>query len=261
MFKKTILSLIVLLLVYINISNVYADDFSDAIVKAKKKFKDAANKDDSPALLKVRGDFERILQLKKNQWLVDYYMAYTDLMLAYFEMDKKNNDVIKKYTESCLDLLNKATDLKDDFAEAWIVKLSANTLRFTYEMDKMNDIIAKLAEAKDKATQLEPNNPRLYLVDGANTYYTPEAFGGGPDKALPLIQKSWDLFQTYKPIDETYPDWGKEQAAGYLALCYIQKDDLPTAKKWIDKGLEAAPDSGFLKSYVQKQYDDKANKK
>src|SRR5689334_9985961 len=142
MLKKTILSTIMIIFIFAAINKSKADDFSDAIVKAKKKFKDAANKDDSPALLKVRGDFERILQLKKNQWLVDYYMAYTDLMLAYFEMDKKNNDVIKKYTESCLDLLNKATDLKDDFAEAWIVKLSANTLRFTYEMDKMNDIIA-----------------------------------------------------------------------------------------------------------------------
>lgn len=261
MFKKTILSIIILFSAYIAVSNVYSDDFSDAIVKAKKKFHDAANKDDSKELLKVRGDFERILQLKKNQWLVYYYMGNTDLMLAYFEMDKKNNDVIKKYTESSLDLLNKATDLKDDFAEAWILKLSANTLRFVYEPDKMNDIIAKLAEAKDKATLLDPTNPRLYLVDGSNTYYTPEAFGGGPDKALPILQKSWDLFQTYKPVDETYPDWGKDQAAGTIALCYIQKDNLPEAKNWIDKGLEAAPDSGFLKVYVQKQYDDKINKK
>lgn len=257
--KKTILSLTILLLVFIGV-NVHADDFSDAIVKAKKKFNDAANNDDSKALLKVRGDFERILQLKKNVWLVNYYMANTDLMLSYLEMQSQNKDVIKKYNESAIDLLNKSTDLKDDFAEAWILKIAAQGGRWFYEPDKMNEIIAKISEAKDMVKKLEPDNPRYFIETGNGLYYTPEAFGGGPDKALPEYQKSWDLFQTYKPKDETYPDWGKDQAAGFIAMCYIQKDDLPNAKKWIDTGLAAVPDSGFLKNYVQKQYDEKAKK-
>ncbi len=237
-----------------------ADDFSDAIVKAKKNFKDANNKGDTKDLLKVRGDFERILQLKKNLWLVNYYMADIDLILSYMQWKDKNFDVMKKYNESAIDLLNKSTDLKDDFAEAWVLKFAAQGFRFSYEPDKMNDILTKMTEAKDKATKLDPDNPRLYLIDGGNVLYTPESFGGGADKALVILQKSWDLFQTYKPKDETYPDWGIDQAAGDIALCYLQKDDLPNAKKWIDKGLEIAPDSGFLKDYIQKQYDDKAKK-
>lgn len=259
--KKIILSLTILILALLNISKTYADDFSDAIVKAKKNLNDAINNGTSKDLLKVRGDFERILQFKKNQWLVDYYLADVDLQLSYLEMKDKNSDNnIKKYTESSIDLLNKSTDLKDDFAEAWILKFAANGSRFVYEPDKMNDILTKLTEAKDKATKLEPDNPRLYLIDGGNLLYTPESFGGGADKAIVVLQKSWDLFQTYKPKDETYPDWGIDRAAGNMALCYLQKDDLPNAKKWIDKGLEVTPDSGFIKYYVQKQYDEKAKK-
>ena len=249
------LTVFIILLCMIAISNIKADDYSDAIVKAKKKLNEAANKNDKAELLKIRGDFERILQLKKNEWMVNYYMASIDFILSYGAIEANNNEEIKKYTESSLALLDKSTDANDQFAEAWIMKLAVNSNRWIYDMQKMNDIIGKLTEAKDNATKLEPENPRLYLIDGMNTYYTPENYGGGVDKAMPLLEKSWDLFQTFKPKDETYPDWGKDQAAGMVALCYVKKEKLEDAKKWIDKALEMNPDSGFIKGYVMKEYE------
>jgi tetratricopeptide (TPR) repeat protein len=240
--------------------NTYGDDFSDAIIRAKKDFLAASNKNDKAALTKVRGQFERILQLKKSEWLVDYYLADVDLVLSYTAIQDKNNDDLKKYTESSMKLLDKCTDLKDDFAEAYILKMAVNGNRYMYEMDKMNDIIAKQSEAKDKAKRLEPDNPRFYLVDGYGVYYTPEAFGGGVDNSLPLFQKSYDLFQTYKVKDETYPDWGYDMASGMLAMCYIKQGKMDDAKKYLDKALEINPDSGFIKNEVQKEYD-KANSK
>ena len=129
-----------------------------------------------------------------------------------------------------------------------------------YEPNKMNDIIAMQTEAKELAKKHDPDNPRLYLVDGMNSYYTPEMFGGGVDKAQPLFEKSYELFKTYKPVDETYPNWGIDQVCGYLALCSIKNDKLDDAKSWIDKGLEEDPDSDFIKNQVQKEYDKKAGK-
>ena len=232
-----------------------ADDFSDAIVKAKKKLGEAMNKNDKASLLKVRGDFERILQLKKNEWIVNYYLASIDFAFSYIGIEEKNNDDVKKYTESAISLLNKATDANDQFAEAWILKLAVNSNRWIYDFASMNDIIAKQTEAKTNAAKIEPDNPRLHLIDGMNVYYTPENFGGGVEKAQPLFEKSWELFQTYKPKDETYPEWGKDQAAGMLALCYVKNEKLDEAKKWIDKGLEISPESGFIKNYVMKEYE------
>lgn len=258
--KKIILTLFIIMFSLVNANLLKADDYTDAMVKAKKKLSNAANNNDKAALLKVRGDFERILQLKKNEWMVNYYLASIDFILSYGAIEAKNNDDIKKYTESSLALLNKATDANDQFAEPWILKMAVNSNRWIYDLQSMNDIIAKLTEAKETSKKLDPDNPRFYLIDGTNTYYTPENFGGGTEKALPLLEKSWELFQSYKPKDETYPDWGKDQAAGMIALCYIKDDKLDEAKKWMDKGLEAMPESGFLKSYVQKEYDEKAKK-
>ena len=238
-------------------SYLFADDFSEAVLKAKKKLKESENTNDQSKLLKVRGDFERILQLKKNQWLIYYYMGLIDFSISYQYTEKQDKDAIKKYTQSSLDQLDECLNMKEDFAEAWILKLAVNSNRWMYEPDKMNDIMAKQTEAKDMSKKYDPDNPRLYLIDGMNTYYTPEQFGGGIDKAQPLFEKSYDLFQTYKTVDETYPEWGEYQAMGMLAMCYIGKDKLDDAKKWIDKGLEKYPDSGFLKDYVMKEYEKK----
>jgi len=248
-------TLAIVMICSLSFSSLKADDFSDAIVKAKKKLGEAMNKNEKAALLKVRGDFERILQLKKNPWIVNYYLASIDFAFSYIGIEEKNNDDVKKYTESSLALLDKATEANDEFAEAWILKLAVNSNRWIYDSQSMNDILAKQAEAKDRAKKLEPGNPRLYLIDGMNTYYTPESFGGGVEKAQPLFEKSWELFQTYIPKDETYPEWGKDQAAGMLALCYIKNEKLDDAKKWIDKALEVSPESGFIKNYVMKEYE------
>ena len=259
---KTKLVLCILFLFSLVIfKNAFGDDFSDAILKARKDFNAASNKNDKDALLKVRGEFERILQLKKNEWLVNYYLSHVDFMLSYTGIvDGKPNDDVKKYTESSLKMLDKCTDMKDDFAEAYVLKMAVNSNRFMYEPDKLNDIIAKISENKERAMKLDPYNPRLYLIDGMNTYYTPEAFGGGAEKSLPMFQKSYDLFGTYKPADDTYPNWGNDLCAGMLALCEIKLGKLDDAKKYMDKGLEINPESGFIKGQVQKEYDDAVSK-
>lgn len=73
-----------------------------------------------------------------------YYLAYCDFMLSWSYMaEKPNKDNLKKYTESALELFDKATDEKDDFAEAYVLKMSVNSNRWQYEPGKMNDILAK----------------------------------------------------------------------------------------------------------------------
>lgn len=259
--KKTFLTIFIVLFSLAANKSIFADDFSDAIIKARAKFDSTSSINDVDGMLKARGDFQRILQLKKNQWLVNYYLGSVDVVLAYTAMRNQNNDDVKKYTESALMLLDKCTDEKDDFAEAWILKVAAESNRWQYESDKMQDIISKQTDAKTKAKKLDPDNPRYYLIDAMITYYTPAAFGGGYDKAMPVFKTSWDKFQTYKPVDDTYPNWGRDQAAGMIAMCYIQDDKLTDAKSWMDKGLEASPNSGFIKNYVQGEYDKKANSK
>ena len=241
----------------LNISNSYADDFTEAMLDAKKNLKAAVDNFDEKELLKVRGEFERIKQLKKDLWLVDYYVALADYNIALTGLEGKDNDKIQKYTESGLDMIDKSILLRDDFADAYILQVFLNFNRWNYEPTKMNEIIAAVKEADALAKKNEPDNPRYYLVNGISKFYTPEEFGGGVDNAIPDLEKSCELFSTRVEPSEIYPDWGYDMALGYMALCMIKRDDegdMEKAKEYIDKALEVNPTSGFIKGYVMKEY-------
>lgn len=256
--KKTLL--LVLLLITFGLNTVLKadDDFTKAIVKAKASLRTAINKYDEKEMIKARGQFERILQLKKNTWLVNYYLALCDYNISTTGMESKDNDKVKKYTQSGLELLDKSILERDNFADAYVLRMSLTYNRFQYEMDKMQSIIADVTAAEETAKKLDPTNPRFYLVQGIATFYTPAAFGGGVDKATPMLEKSVELFSLIKNSDETLPDWGNSGAYGYLALCQLDAGKLAEAKANMDKGLALDPDSKFLTGYVKKEYDEKA---
>ncbi len=259
--NKTFKILLLLVALVMMHSSLRADDFTDAILKAKKNLQTAMNNYDEKALIKVRGEFERILQLKKHDWIVNYYLALCDFGMSYSSMrgEKQDKEKLKKHTESALLLLEKSILVRDDFADAWILKLSLNFNRWIYEQDRMNDIMSVSNEAKTKAETLDPNNPRLWLVNGISTYYMPENFGGGAGKSVKELEKSLDLFQTRIEKEEYYPDWGKDMAYGYLTVAYAKRGDegdKEKAQQTYDKGLLLFPESGFLKGFVKKQLEE-----
>jgi hypothetical protein len=248
------------LLIVISFNTLKADDFTDAMVKGKKNLQSAMNTLDEKALVKVRGEFERILQLKKQEWIVNYYIAVADYYLAFTSMgEKQDKEKLKKYTESGLSNLEKSILVRDDFADSYILKYALNFNRWIYEQDKMADIMQQSSEAKEKAEKLDPENPRLHLMDGMATFYMPEAFGGGAKKSTPIFEKSMESFNKRVEKEAYYPEWGKDLTYGFLAMSYTKRDDDGDKKKatdLYDKATKELPESSFLKVYIKKQLEE-----
>jgi hypothetical protein len=72
--------------------------------------------------------------------------------------------------------------------------------------------------ALQNGLKLDPNNPRLYYLQGESLFGTPVQFGGGKDKAKPVFEKAVALFKAAKP-KPLYPNWGQKQAEDKLAQC------------------------------------------
>ena len=77
---------------------------------------------------------------------------------------------------------------------------------------------AEAGAALQKGMELDPKNPRIYYLQGMSLFNTPEQFGGGKDKAKPLLAKAVEFYGTAQP-KAFYPDWGKKEAEEQLALC------------------------------------------
>lgn len=261
--SKILLTAVLIFTILLQMNSFASSDFEKAMSKAKKNLKSAMDKSDESKIVKARGEFERILQLKEDVWLVNYYLALADYGLATKATITENKDDIKKFTQSGIDMINKSIDENPTFADAFILLEFLNFNRWSYEQDKMQDIISASQAADAEAKKLEPGNPRYLLVNGIAHFYTPEAFGGGAKVAIPELEKSIELFKNRVEKKEYYPDWGNDLAMGYMALSLMKRNDegdMLKAKTLIDDATKLNPNSGFITEYVMKEYTD-ANKK
>ena len=67
-----------------------------------------------------------------------------------------------------------------------------------------------------KAKEINPENPRAYMLKAQMVYYTPAQFGGGPEKACPEVQQANAKFANFKPTSPIAPTWGAEQLKGMV---------------------------------------------
>jgi hypothetical protein len=162
----------------------------------------------------VANAFERIGDAEKTQWLPYYYagLALTRIGWIDQKVDKDANAGKIKTLCDKADAIDKNSEILSirNMAATQEMMVDPQTRWQTYGMEASADL--------QKGMQLDPNNPRLYYLQGMSLFNTPEQFGGGKDKAKPVFEKSVELFkkQEHKPL---YPSWGQDQAEQMLAKC------------------------------------------
>ena len=70
-----------------------------------------------------------------------------------------------------------------------------------------------LAEAK----KLDPENPRITIMEAEDLYFTPEQFGGSKAKGIELFKKALEQFKTYKLKSSLDPNWGQGEANYFIS--------------------------------------------
>ena len=82
---------------------------------------------------------------------------------------------------------------------------------------------------KDKATKLDPDNPRVLAMEGRCSLFAPPLFGGDVKKAIVYFKKSLEL---NPQSDETY---------FWLAKAYHHQKDQPDFEEAIQRSLSLNP--------------------
>ena len=114
--------------------------------------------------------------------------------------------------------LNKAEALSKDNSEIFIVKKMIATLRLMGDpMNRYMTYGPEGAQALETAKKLNPDNPRAYVLEALDKYYTPEQFGGSKDEAKQLFQEALKKYGTFKPETPIHPNWGQTLVNAMLA--------------------------------------------
>jgi hypothetical protein len=161
----------------------------------------------------VSASFERIADAEKTQWLPYYYAALANIWKGFTDT-KADKDAVADKADA---LIAKAEAIEPKNSEIMLLKSMSSTLHMLVDpMTRWQKYGTAVAAAMATAKQLDPNNPRVYYWEAQNLMGTPEQFGGGKAKAKPVFEKSIELFKTFKPINNLYPNWGQQVAERML---------------------------------------------
>lgn len=168
-------------------------------------------------LTAVSNDFVRIGDKEKTQWLPYYYAAHATIEKGRKLMRTGQVAELDAIAADAQKNVDKAMELSKDNAELLILQKMIHSLKMMVDPQARFMSEGMLAaDALSKAAKLEPENPRISLLKGEDTYFTPEQFGGSKTEGLALLQKSVDQFKVYKPKTALDPTWGKEEAEYFL---------------------------------------------
>jgi hypothetical protein len=168
-------------------------------------------------LQELGNGFERIAEAEKNQWLPFYYSAVSNVMMGFMLSNgtpgSGNTTQSDQIADKAEIMLNKAEELEKENSDIYCVKKMIATLRMMADpMTRYQTYGPQAAEALAKAKTLNPNNPRVYLLEGQDKFYTPEQFGGSKTEARVLFEESIKKFEENKPKSAIDPHWGLSQA-------------------------------------------------
>jgi hypothetical protein len=200
-----------LLLFGSQVASAQSDKYAAAMEKTFHLFDTAKT---TAELLSVANTFERIAEAEKTQWL-PYYYAGLALSTAGWNDPKMDKDANSTRINT---LCDKAEAL-DKNSEIYVLRnMSATQQMMVDPQTRWQTYGMQAGKDLEIATQLNPDNPRIYYLKGESLINTPVAFGGGKDKAKPMFEKAIELFKTEKP-KPMWPNWGRERAEEELAKC------------------------------------------
>lgn len=164
--------------------------------------------------------FERIAEAEKNQWQPYYYAALAQVNAGFSMSNGQMGgmaDKLDPIADKAEGLIDKAEALSKDNSEIYIVRKMIATLRMMADPQSRYMQYGPLAQqALETARKLNPNNPRVYLLEGQDKFFTPEQFGGSKAEAKRLFEEALQKFDTFKPASSIDPAWGKGTTQYFL---------------------------------------------
>jgi hypothetical protein len=158
--------------------------------------------------------FERIATAEKSLWMPYYYASYSLVVMSFDEADGGKKDLI---LDRAQELLDKALDLEPDESELQVLQAFLYPSRILVDpMSRGMQYMELIFSTLEKAKTLNPDNPRIYFLEGVNKANLPPAMGGGPEEARPLLELSLAKFEAFTIEDPLWPNWGEEAARSEL---------------------------------------------
>ena len=174
-----------------------------------------ANLDDYTA---QANDFARIGDKEKTLWQPYYYAALSIIKKGRELMQKNQVAQLDDVAKEAQNYIDKAEALSPNNAEIFLLKKMNHGLKMMVNpMERWQTEGQAAQVALNEAQKLDPENPRITILEAEDLYYTPEQFGGSKSKGIELFKKALEQFKTYKIKSSVDPNWGQGEANYFIS--------------------------------------------
>lgn len=237
------------------------DTFTEKCLEAKSMLHHGYDTWNEPELQESLGLFQRILNLNQETWLVHYYIGLGHYRLSTVYMDRKDKEKAEQHLDEAIDHLEICKKLNETFPESYALIASCLGNKIGLAPWKGMILGPKSSAEMIRALQYGPQNPRVWLMKGINSKYSPKLFGGGKEKALEELKQAVVFFEADSVANPLYPSWGYDLAYAWIGIIHTETGDFNSAQKAFEKGLEIYPQNGWIRHQLIPQLEKKQNEK
>ena len=154
--------------------------------------------------------FERIAVAEPDNWLPPFYVAQINVLYSFSEKDKSK---LTAQLKKARDFINDAMAISKNNPEIMVLEAQWYTAWIVFDGQQYGMTYSpKVMELYQKALNIAPNNPRAVLGKTEWEMGSARFFGQPTDKYCPELQRAVELFDSFEPEGEFYPQGGKEYA-------------------------------------------------
>ena len=184
--------------------------FDQGVQKALQTWKDGNSKE---ALVQL----EQIAKTEKTNWLPNYYIALINTTQAFGEQDKTKMLSLIESAQKAQDFCN---DLAMDNPEVLVMQAMIHTASIVYDpMTNGQKLSGDVMYILNKAYKIAPENPRVVFQKASFEIGMAQYFGQDTKPMCAQIEKSIELFATFKPETAFHPSWGLDKAQEAVKAC------------------------------------------
>ena len=161
--------------------------------------------------------FERIAMAEMDNWLPPYYVAQINTLISFGE---KDGEKLTRQLEKAQEFIDIAKKISQDNAEILVQQAMINTAWIAYDGATYGMTLSgKNAVLYAKALELAPDNPRVVFSKAEWDMGSARYFGKDTSPYCKDVERSLELFATFKSESDFHPQWGMERAEKILEYC------------------------------------------
>jgi hypothetical protein len=162
---------------------------------------------DTARLSRVAQRLERALVATPNDPWLQHYRGFAIYRLMSVQMEVGPQPAHMGMLQEA-DRLFAASSAKMPLAESFALRSSTMGMQMGLDQSLGMTLGGESISLMARAVAMAPNNPRVLVLAAISALYTPESFGGGVDKARPLIARAKSALASDAP-PPLAPRWGR----------------------------------------------------